>query len=138
MSSETLATEFPWGFIETTIQLTNFATADATIYSSDAVPEGFMGIIRDANIIVTTNGGGIYFRKRHKSGGSTRFTDAITTTATGISAVVTAGDKIEVAVSSAGAGVFDVVFHGILVRTRPAKELGLAQRPEQQTSVDGI
>ena len=86
-----------------------------------------MGVLLDANVIFTTAGGGVRFQKRHKSGGFTIFTDNFTTTTTGINALVSAGDRIEVALSSTGVGVIDILMHGKLIRTKLAKELGLSR-----------
>ena len=130
--------EIPWTFLETTIQLTNFSSADATVYASDKVPDGFIGIVRDANVIFTTAGGGIYFRKRHKSGGSTRFTDNFATTATGLNALVVGGDKIEIAIGTAGIGVVDIIWHGVIVKTKIAGLLAREQVPEHLLVQDGI
>lgn len=138
MSSQTSTNEFPWGFASTTSPLTNYAAAGDIIYRTDRVPDGFMGVMQDANVIFTTAGGGVRFQIRHRSGGFTIFTDNFTTTTTGINTICSSGDRIEVALSSTGVGVIDLVLHGKIIRTQLAKELGLAQPPEQLTSMDGI
>jgi len=135
LSSESFANEFPWSFIETTSALTNYTTAGDIIYRTDKVPFGFMGVLLDANVIFTTAGGGVRFQKRHKSGGFTIFTDNFTTTTTGINALVSAGDRLEVALSSTGVGVVDLLMHGKLIRTKLAKELGLARGIEAPIEV---
>ena len=138
MSQQSSANEFPWGFVSTTSPLTNYANVADIVYRTDAVPDGFMGVLQDANVIFTTTGGGVRFQIRHRSGGFTIFTDNFTATATGINAIVSAGEKIEVALSSTGTGVIDLVMHGKIIRTRLAKEIGLAQPIEQLGSQDGI
>ena len=138
MSSQTSTNEHPWEFIATTRPLTNYATVGDIVARSDAVPDGFMGVLEDANVIFTTAGGGVRFQRRHRSGGFTIFTDNFTTTTTGINAICSSGDRIEIALSSTGVGVIDLILHGKIIRTRLAKELGLAQSPEQLFTEDGI
>lgn len=135
MSSESFPLEFPWGFAETTCALTNYGTVGNIVYRTDKVPFGFMGVLQDANVIFTTAGGGVRFQKRHRSGGFTIFTDNFTTTTTGINALVSSGDRLEVALSSTGTGVIDLLLHGKLIRTKLAKELGLARGIEAPIEV---
>ena len=109
--------EYPWSFISGTYQLANKA-AGVVLCESDSLPPGFIGVMRDSSIIFTTAGGGVQLRILHSSGGSTIFTSAFTSTATGLNAIVTgAGNKLQVVVSTQNAsGVIDVNLHGILQR----------------------
>ena len=109
--------EYPWSFISGTYQLANKAVG-VVLAESDSLNAGLIGVMRDSSIIFTTAGGGVQLRILHSSGGSTIFTSAFTSTATGLNAIVTgAGNKLQVVVSTQNAsGVIDVNLHGILQR----------------------
>ena len=116
--------EYPWSFISGTYQLANKAVG-TVLAESDSLAPGFIGVMRDSSIIFTTAGGGVQLRILHSGGGTTIFTSAFTSTATGLNAIVTgAGDKIQVVVSTQNAsGVIDVNLHGVLQQNVTGKIL---------------
>ena len=107
--------EYPWSFISGTYQLANKA-AGTVLAESDSLNAGLIGVMRDSSIIFTTAGGGVQLRILHRGGGSTIFTQEFTTTATGLSAIMSgSGDKIQVVVVTQNAsGIIDVNLHGVI------------------------
>ena len=109
--------EYPWSFISGTYQLANKAVG-VVLAESDSLNAGLIGVMRDSSIIFTTAGGGVQLRILHRGGATTIFTQEFTTTATGLSAIMTgSGDKIQVVVSTQNAsGIIDVNLHGVIQR----------------------
>ena len=107
--------EYPWSFISGTYQLANKAVG-VVLAESDSLNAGLIGVMRDSSIIFTTAGGGVQLRILHRGGGTTIFTQEFTTTATGLSAIMTgSGDKIQVVVATQNAsGIIDVNLHGVI------------------------
>ena len=103
---------FPWSFLETSVQLTNFSTTGVVLARSDPVPIGFIGFVREADIVFTTTGGGVFLQVRHPSGGVHRVTQNYTGTSSGFVFIVQAGDRIELVLQATGAGVIDLVLQG--------------------------
>lgn len=117
----------PWTFLEGDYQLTNKANIGDIVATSDPVPEGFSGIMRDSNIIFLTSGGGVFLRIKHKSGGVSRFTQNFESNATGLTAIVAGGDQIQVVAGSTGVGVITIVLHGELRHLIAVRELNAAR-----------
>ena len=132
-----LQEKIPWTFGEGTIYLTNFSSTDTVVFSTDRIPEGFLGVVEDINLIFTTSGGGIYLRKSLRGGRKIRFTDNITTTATGLSAIVSGGDFIEVLNGSTGVGVIDITLHGY-IQPLPAGNILISRKRISSSIADGL
>ena len=107
--------EIPWTFINTNgIPLTNYSANDIVI-RSDVIPVGYIGIVRDVAVMFTTAGGTLAWGTRFASGGVNRWTQNVTTNTTGTANIVLGhDDRIELIITSAGVGVIDVTFSGVI------------------------
>ena len=110
--------EYPWTFLNTTRPLTNYAQNDE-VAISDVIPVGYIGIIQDISLIFTTGGGTLAWNIKHASGGTTRITSSISTTNTTGTANLVLGhdDKIQVVITTTGAGTIDLMFSGKIRKT---------------------
>ena len=117
----------PWSYQGGTFPLTNYG-ANAIVCSTDTVPVGYIGILREINVIFTTGGGTLAFETRQSSGGTVRWTASITTnTNSGNgSLILGTGERFQIVITSTGAGVIDVMWQGYLQKATPP---GLAFSP---------
>ena len=110
--------EYPWTFLNTTRPLTNYSQNDE-VAISDVLPVGYIGVIQDIAIIFTTGGGTVAWNIKHASGGTTRITSSISSTNTTGTANIVLGqdDKIQIVITTTGAGVIDITFSGKIRKT---------------------
>lgn len=106
--------EEPWDFMSTTQTLTNF-TAPIVVVQSDFVPPGYVGILKDLNVIFTTTGGTLRFQIQYAGGGVVIFTSGITANQSGqASLILPSGSRFQIVITTDGSGVIDVVWHGFI------------------------
>ena len=107
-----------YNFLATgSLPLTNFGSVNDVVYTSDAVPTGHRGIVRDFGIIFTTTGGGVYVTRRMVGGSEFRLTGDISSTNTGIGSIVlNEGEKIVIRLASTGTGIIQLYDDGTIER----------------------
>lgn len=135
MSSELIF----WDFVSGTYPLTNLG-ANAIIAESDALPPGLIGKMIDSSLIFTTAGGTVALQIKRAGGGTLRFTDNFTTTATGLqSFAISPGDKLQMILVATGSGVVDLNLHGEIKENRNTEQIKQARRAQNIEFVrDGL
>lgn len=107
----------PWSYFSSTFPLSNVG-ANAIVCQTDRVPVGYIGILREINVIFTTSGGTLAFETKQASGGAVRWTASITsnTNSGNGSLILGAGEAFQIVLTSTGTGVIDVTWQGYLQR----------------------
>lgn len=113
-----MSIESGYSFLGTgNLALTNFSSTDDVVYTSDRVPRGHTGIVRDFGVIFTTLGGSVYIARRTISGSDLRISGNISATSTGLGSIVLdEGEKIVIKIGSAGSGIITAYDDGIIQR----------------------
>lgn len=109
----------PFSFFSTNgVNLVNY-NANEYVMKSDIIPRGFIGKLKDLNVIFSTSGGTLSYEVIHKSGGVTTFAANRTANDNGsFDTVVSEGDRLAIKITSTGSGVIDVLWHGELTQIR--------------------
>lgn len=120
--------EQPWQFLHSSYQLTNLVANDVVV-SSDAVPSGFSGVLRDVSIYFTTAGGVVDYEIKTSGGSAIKFFTLSTTTSGQASMVLGPGERFRITIATAGVGVIHVSWHGFI------RKLGNPQQIYQSVPV---
>ena len=109
----------PFSFFDAKkISLTNHVIGD-TVLSSQKIPEGFTGIIKDNDTIFLTSGGSFDYVILRASGGKSTFRQNVSNDDSGfINKILREGDRILIVLKTAGVGVVDLVWDGELKQVR--------------------